>query len=97
MVLSGGQNITSQSFNAISKSTSAHVFNIAVPSLEATISREPLWTCELTLKIDCNTFRANNPSPVAPTAGKPTTAGSFGSMFAVSYGVTDALRSIPAS
>ncbi len=29
-VLKGGQNTTSQTFNAISKSTSAHVFNIAV-------------------------------------------------------------------
>ena len=30
-VLKGGQNVTSQVFNAISKSTSAHVFNIACP------------------------------------------------------------------
>ena len=33
-VLKGGQNVASQTFYAISKSTSAHVFNVAVPSLE---------------------------------------------------------------
>ena len=32
-VLKGGQNATSQTFNAISKSTSAHVFNVAVHPL----------------------------------------------------------------
>ena len=72
-VLKGGQNVTSQVFNAISKSTSAHAFNIAVPSLETIISREVLWTCTLTLHIT-----------VGNRAGYP-------SMFAVSYGVTDAL------
>ena len=49
-VLKGGQNITSQSFNAISKSTSAHVFNIAVPSLETIISREVRCPANFTLK-----------------------------------------------
>ena len=49
-VLKGEQNVTGQTFNAISKSTSAHVFNAAVPSLETIISREVLWPCSLTLK-----------------------------------------------
>ena len=73
-VLKGGQNVTSQVFNAISKSTSAHVFNIAVPSLETIISREVLWTVQLQFQINVT--------------------GSFtgsGGMFAVNYGVTDAL------
>ena len=68
-VLPGGQHNTSQPFNAISASASAHVFNIAVPSLE-TISREALWTCELTLKLVCNNFRSLTPTPVGVTAGK---------------------------
>ena len=50
-VLKGGQNITSQPFNAISATTSAHVYNITVPSLETIISREVLWQTEVTLKI----------------------------------------------
>ena len=41
-VLKGGQNVTSQTFNGMPKSTSAHVFNVAVPSLETIISREAL-------------------------------------------------------
>ena len=45
-VLKGGQNVTSQTFKAISSSPSAHVFNIAVPSLETIIDREVLWTCD---------------------------------------------------
>ena len=51
-VLKGGQNVTSQTFNAMSESTLAHVANVAVPSLETIISREVLWTCNLTLKIE---------------------------------------------
>ena len=45
-------NTTSQSFNAMSSSAYAHVFNIAVPSLETAISREVLWTCDSTLRIE---------------------------------------------
>ena len=82
-VLKGGQNITSQTFNAISSSTSAHVFNIAVPSLETIIDREVLWTCDLTLKIE---------TPNRIIAGQVT---SFENMYAVNYGVTDALGPFP--
>ncbi|MFM7987331.1 MAG: phage major capsid domain-containing protein, partial [Candidatus Fonsibacter sp.] len=42
-VLKGGQNVTCQTFNAISQSTSNHVYNAAVPTLETNISREVLW------------------------------------------------------
>ena len=77
----GGQNITSQTFNAISKSTSAHVFNIQVPSLETIISREVLWTAEFTLKIEAG-----------PNVNKST---NFPYMFMVNYGVTDALGPFP--
>ena len=47
----GGQNITAMPFKAISTSTSAHVYNITVPSLETVISREVLWQSTVTLKI----------------------------------------------
>ena len=50
-VFKGGQNITCQAYNAISQSTSNHVYNVAVTSLETIISREVLWTCTVTLKI----------------------------------------------
>ena len=76
-VLKGGQNATSQVFSTISKSTSAHVFNIAVPSLETIISREVLWTSTLTLQI---------------TVGNRT---GYPGMFAVNYGVADALEPLP--
>ncbi|MFM7985118.1 MAG: phage major capsid domain-containing protein [Candidatus Fonsibacter sp.] len=42
-VLKGGQNITCQTYNAISQSPFNHVYNVAVPSLETSISREVLW------------------------------------------------------
>ena len=42
-VLKGGQNITCQTYKAISQSTSNHVYNVAVLSLETIISRELLW------------------------------------------------------
>ncbi|MFM7986731.1 MAG: phage major capsid domain-containing protein [Candidatus Fonsibacter sp.] len=41
-VLKGGQNITCQTYKAISQSPSNHVYNVAVPSLETIISREVL-------------------------------------------------------
>ena len=47
----GGQNITCQAYNAISQSTTNHVYNVAVPSLETIISREVLWKSTVTLKI----------------------------------------------
>jgi hypothetical protein len=50
-VLKGGQNITSQPYRAISQTTTAHVYNVAVPSLETVISREVLWKSTITLKI----------------------------------------------
>jgi hypothetical protein len=81
-VLKGGQNVTSQTFNAISYTTSSHVFNIAVPSLETIIAREVLWTSSFTLKIECN-------------AASKTAA--FPNMFMVNYGVTDALAPFPLS
>jgi hypothetical protein len=37
-VYKGAQNVTSYTYNAISHSTSSHVFNIAIPSLETVIS-----------------------------------------------------------
>jgi hypothetical protein len=42
-VMKGGQNITAQPFKAISQTSSAHVYNITVPSLETIIAREVLW------------------------------------------------------
>ena len=39
------------SVNAISQSTTNHVYNVAVPSLETIISREVLWKSTVTLKI----------------------------------------------
>ncbi len=50
-VLKGGQNITCQAYNAISQSTTNHVYNVAVPSLETIISREVLWKSTVTLNI----------------------------------------------
>ena len=50
-VLKGGQNITSQPYRAISQTNTAHVYNVAVPSLETVISREVLWKSTITLKI----------------------------------------------
>ena len=76
-VLKGGHHVASQVLNTNSKSTSAHVFNIAAPSLETIISREVLWACALTLQIT-----------VGSRAGFPR-------MFAVSYGVADALAPFP--
>ena len=58
-VLKGGQNITSQPYRAISQTTSAHVYNVAVPSLETVISREVLWKSTITLKITSTNKAAN--------------------------------------
>jgi hypothetical protein len=51
----GGQNVTSQPFKAISQTTSSHVYNVTVPSLETIISREVLWQSTVTLKIAAQT------------------------------------------
>jgi hypothetical protein len=50
-VLKGGQDITCQTYKAISQSTSNHVYNVAVPSLETIIGREVLWKSTVTLKV----------------------------------------------
>jgi len=57
-VFKGGQNITSQPFKAISETTTSHVYNITVPSLETIISREVLWRSTITLK-------SSNPTKLA--------------------------------
>ena len=62
-VLKGGQNITCQAYNAISQSTTNHVYNVAVPSLETIISREVLWKSTVTLKISVSN-RAPGSFPV---------------------------------
>ena len=53
-VLKGGQNITCQAYDAISQSTTNHVYNVAVPSLETIISRDVLWKSTATLNISVN-------------------------------------------
>ena len=50
-VLKRWQNITSQPYRAISQTTTAHVYKVAVPSLETVINREVLWKFTITLKI----------------------------------------------
>ena len=50
-VVKGGQNITCQTFKAVSSSASAHVFNVTVPSSETIISREVLWRSTVMLRI----------------------------------------------
>ena len=55
----GGQNITAMPFKAISATTSAHVYNITVPSLETVISREVLWQSTVTLKITASGAKPN--------------------------------------
>ena len=53
-VFKGGQHVTAMPFKAISQTTSAHVFNVPVPSLETIINREVLWSSIVTLKISLN-------------------------------------------
>ena len=81
-VFKGGQNITGMPFKAISQTTSAHVFNVPVPSLETVISREVLWSSIVTLRIRGSNL--TNPAlPKDPNG------------FLVNYGVTDALAPFP--
>ena len=49
--LQDGQNITCQTYNAISQTAANHVYSVQVPSLETIISREVLWRSTITLKI----------------------------------------------
>ena len=49
--MTSAQNITAQPFQAISRTPAAHVFNIAVPSLETVIQREVLWASTVTTAI----------------------------------------------
>ena len=53
-VLKGGQSITSQPYRAKKQTPTAHVYNVAIPSLETVISREVLWKSTITLKITSN-------------------------------------------
>ena len=82
-VLTGGQSITAQQFNAISATPSSHTFNIAVPSLETVVSREIMWGATLTIAVTA--------SVAAGVTTKPA-----GEML-VNYGVTDALAPFPLS
>ena len=50
-VFKGGQQATAASFNAISASTSSHVYNIQVPSETTIIDRRVMWKSTVTLKI----------------------------------------------
>ena len=50
-VFKGGQNITCQTYKAISQTAANHVYSVQVPSLETIISREVLWRSTITLKI----------------------------------------------
>ncbi len=56
------------------------MFNVAVPSLETIFSREVLWACNFTLKIETDAAVKNAAFPY---------------MYMVSYGVTDALAPFP--
>jgi hypothetical protein len=59
-VFKGSQNVTSMTYQAISATNSAHVFNIAVPSLETVIDRTVLWSSTVTLRITGNINPADN-------------------------------------
>ena len=83
-VFKGGQNVTSMSYQAISSTSSAHVFNIAVPSLERVIDRTVLWSSTVTLRTTGNVDSANPANPNNP----------LGRML-VNYGVTDAFSASP--
>ena len=80
-VMTSAQNITSQPFQAISRTPAAHVFNISVPSLETVIQREVLWASTVTIAISC------------PAVGQPNTKPP--GEYLINYGVTDALASFP--
>lgn len=50
----GGQNVTSNQFNAISESTSSHTYNIQVPSEQTIIDRRVIWKSTCVLKLTVN-------------------------------------------
>ena len=58
-VCKGGHNITCQPYKAISETTTNHVYNVTVPSLETIISREVLWQSTVTIRISNPNKRAN--------------------------------------
>ena len=58
-VIKGGQNVTSVPHRAISESSTCQVYNIAVPSLKTSISREVLWESTVTLRIEGTNKPAN--------------------------------------
>ena len=72
------------SYQAISSTSLAHVFNIAVPSLDTVIDRTVLWSSTVTLRITGNMESAR---PTHPNKA-------LGKML-VNYGVTDALSAFP--
>jgi hypothetical protein len=50
-VFKGGQNITCQPYKAGSETTTNHVYNVTVPSLETIISREVLRQSTVIIRI----------------------------------------------
>ena len=69
-VLTGGQSITAQQFNAISATPSSHTFNIAVPSLETVVSREIMWGATLTIAVTASVAAGVTTKPAGEMAVK---------------------------
>ena len=88
-VTKGGQNVVSQSYKAISESSSGVVFNCVIPSLETIVQREILWTSTVTLAIK------NEAGARDAANGLLTTHGLTDAMFLVNYGVDSALAPFP--
>jgi hypothetical protein len=89
-VTKGGQNVVSQSYSAISQSSSGTIFNCVIPSLETIVSREVLWTSTVTLEVYLGAAR--NPASAASTA---LTHDITDQMFLVNCGVDSALAPFP--
>ena len=81
-VLSGAQNITSQTFKSISATPNAMVFNIVLPSLETIMARNLMLTTRMTLEIN---YRDSKGGTGTKPAGHAL----------VSYGTTDSLSNFP--
>jgi hypothetical protein len=60
-VLKGGQNMSVNQFNAVSESTSSHVYNIQVPSEQTIVDRRVMWESTVIIKI---VVPAANPLPL---------------------------------
>lgn len=92
-----GRGVTRQSLNPTSPSACALVLDIAAPSLEATTSLQVFWSSELASRFERGSFPSGELAPPPLTNGKPATvgSGSLGSMFAVAYGMIDALGPCP--